>query len=178
MSCAVASTWPSGGRRSTNRRTPSSRTYVRFERPPATSVASGGPASRPGCCRSSQAVTAARSRPGGASDMCVMMSRMPRTRVLTPLRWSDMDAYGHVNNVQFLRLLEDARVVAFAAAGSDEGGAVVATGLLVARSQIEYLEPLVYRTAPVAIDLWLTGLAGASFDLGYEVLDEEPEQGA
>ena len=86
------------------------------------------------------------------------MAVMPRTRVLTPLRWSDMDAYGHVNNVQFLRLLEDARVVAFAAAGSDEGGSVVETGLLVARSQIEYLEPLVYRTAPVAIDLWLTDL--------------------
>ena len=33
-------------------------------------------------------------------------------RVDVPLRWSDMDAYGHVNNVQFLRLLEDARVVA------------------------------------------------------------------
>ena len=28
-------------------------------------------------------------------------------------RWADNDAYGHVNNVQFLRLLEDARVVAF-----------------------------------------------------------------
>ena len=105
------------------------------------------------------------------------MWRMPRTRVLTPLRWSDMDAYGHVNNVQFLRLLEDARVVAFAAAGSDEGGSVVETGLLVARSQIEYLEPLVYRAAPVAIDLWLTDLATASFDLGYEVLDEDaPDQ--
>ena len=102
------------------------------------------------------------------------MGRMPRTRVLTPLRWSDMDAYGHVNNVQFLRLLEDARVVAFAAAGSDEGGSVVETGLLVARSQIEYLQPLVYRTAPVAIDLWLTDLQGASFDLGYEVLDDDP----
>ncbi len=105
------------------------------------------------------------------------MWRMPRTRVLTPLRWSDMDAYGHVNNVQFLRLLEDARVVAFAAAGSDEGGSVVETGLLVARSQIEYLEPLVYRTAPVAIDLWLTDLQAASFDLGYEVLDEAGEAG-
>jgi acyl-CoA thioester hydrolase len=105
------------------------------------------------------------------------MALMPRTRVLTPLRWSDMDAYGHVNNVQFLRLLEDARVVAFAAAGSDEGGSVVETGLLVARSEIEYLEPLVYRTAPVAIDLWLTGLAGASFDLGYEVLDEQGDDG-
>jgi acyl-CoA thioester hydrolase len=98
---------------------------------------------------------------------------MPRTRVLTPLRWSDMDAYGHVNNVQFLRLLEDARVVAFAAAGSDEGGDVVETGLLVARQQIEYLHPLVYRTAPVAIDLWLTDLQTASFDLGYEVLDDD-----
>jgi acyl-CoA thioester hydrolase len=87
-----------------------------------------------------------------------------------------MDAYGHVNNVQFLRLIEDARVVAFAAAGSDEGGSVVATGLLVARSEIEYVEPLVYRTTPVAIDLWVTGFAGASFDLQYEVRDDpEPD---
>ncbi len=97
---------------------------------------------------------------------------MPRHRVLTPLRWSDMDAYGHVNNVQFLRLVEDARVVAFAAAGSDEGGSVVNTGLLVARSEIEYVEPLVYRTVPVAIDLWVTAFAGASFDLQYEVRDD------
>ena len=83
-----------------------------------------------------------------------------------------MDAYGHVNNVQFLRLLEDARVVAFAAAGSDHGGTMVDTGLLVAGQRIEYLEPLVYRTAPVAIDLWVTRLSAASFDLGYEVLDD------
>ena len=103
---------------------------------------------------------------------------MARHRVLTPLRWSDMDAYGHVNNVQFLRLIEDARVVAFAAAGSDEGGSVVETGLLVARSEIEYLEPLVYRTEPVAIDLWVTELAGASFEMGYEVLDEQGSDGA
>jgi acyl-CoA thioester hydrolase len=103
---------------------------------------------------------------------------MPRHRILTPLRWSDMDAYGHVNNVQFLRLLEDARVMAFSAHGSDEGGSVVDTGLLVARSEIEYLAPLVYRTAPVAIDLWVTEIAGASFGMGYEVLDEFGVDGA
>ena len=88
-----------------------------------------------------------------------------------------MDAYGHVNNVQFLRLLEDARVIAFAARGSDEGGSVVDTGLLVARSEIEYLEPLVYRPTPVAIDLWVTAVAGASFDMGYEVRDETGSDG-
>ncbi|MDX1654496.1 MAG: thioesterase family protein [Candidatus Competibacteraceae bacterium] len=27
-----------------------------------------------------------------------------------PVRWGDMDAFGHVNNVQFLRYLESARV--------------------------------------------------------------------
>ena len=97
---------------------------------------------------------------------------MPRHRVLTPLRWSDMDAYGHVNNVQFLRLLEDARVIAFAAHGSDEGGSMVSTGLIVARSEIEYLRPLVFRPAPVAIDVWVTHVATADFDLGYEVLDQ------
>ncbi|MFP5335206.1 MAG: acyl-CoA thioesterase, partial [Actinomycetes bacterium] len=30
---------------------------------------------------------------------------MARLRFPMPLRWSDMDAYGHVNNVVFLRLL-------------------------------------------------------------------------
>ncbi|MEJ2579082.1 MAG: acyl-CoA thioesterase [Kineosporiaceae bacterium] len=102
---------------------------------------------------------------------------MPRHRVLTPLRWSDMDAYGHVNNVQFLRLLEDARVVAFSARGSDEGGSLLDTGLLVARSEIEYLQPLVYRPEPVAIDLWVTAVSTASFDLGYEVLDVAGPEG-
>jgi acyl-CoA thioester hydrolase len=106
------------------------------------------------------------------------MCAMPRHRVLTPLRWSDMDAYGHVNNVQFLRLLEDARVIAFAASGSDDGGSLVDTGLLVARSEIEYLAPLVYRPEPVAIDMWVTAIAGASFELGYEVRDEHGADGA
>jgi acyl-CoA thioester hydrolase len=90
---------------------------------------------------------------------------------MTPLRWSDMDAYGHVNSVQFLRLLEDARVSAFAATSTHGGGAVVDTALFVARQQIEYLAPLVYRPAPVAIDLWVTRLDVASFDLGYQVVD-------
>ena len=97
---------------------------------------------------------------------------MPRQRISTPLRWSDMDAYGHVNNVVFLRLLEDARVVAFHGHGSDDGGNVVETGLLVARHEIDYLRPLHYRPEPVAIDLWVTELGAASFEMNYEVLDD------
>jgi acyl-CoA thioester hydrolase len=95
--------------------------------------------------------------------------RMPRHRVMTPLRWSDSDAYGHINNVQFIRLLEEARVIAFnlGAAESETPD----TALLVARTEIEYFEPLLFRIAPIAIDLWVTRIGAADFDMAYEVLD-------
>jgi len=102
---------------------------------------------------------------------------MPRQRIPTPLRWSDMDAYGHVNNVQYLRLLEDARVVAFHGHDSDDGGNVVETGLLVARHEIDYLRPLHYRPDPVSIDLWVTNLGAATFEMNYEVLDDVAPDG-
>lgn len=97
---------------------------------------------------------------------------MPRHRVLTPLRWSDMDIYGHVNNVQFLRIMEEARVIAFSdVADGDE--TLPATGLLVARTEIEYLNPLLYRPAPIAVDIWVTRVGAAEFDMAYEVLDRD-----
>lgn len=108
------------------------------------------------------------------------MIGMPRHRVLIPLRWSDMDAYGHVNSVQFLRLLEDARVQAFGVQGaaiavSGPGHDVPPTGLVVARAEIEYLDQLVFRPAPVSIDLWVVSIGAADFDIAYEVLDPGPE---
>jgi len=87
-----------------------------------------------------------------------------------PLRWSDMDAYGHVNNVQFLRLLEDARVTGFQEwFGKDRG--LLDEGVVVARHEIEYLAPLDFRHAPVSVDMWATKISGSSFNLGYEVRD-------
>ena len=81
-----------------------------------------------------------------------------------------MDAYGHVNNVQFLRLLEDARVVAFAQwFGPDRS--LLDEGVVVARHEIEYLAPLDFRPAPISVDMWATRISGASFDLAYEVRD-------
>lgn len=98
--------------------------------------------------------------------MCVM----PRHRVQIPLRWSDTDAYGHINNVLFLRLLEEARVQVLDdyLAASAEGPR---TALLVARSEIEHKDPLIYRVAPVTVDLWVTRIGAADFDMAYEILD-------
>lgn len=93
-------------------------------------------------------------------------------RFLVPLRWSDMDAYGHVNNVQFLRLLEDARVIAFREWFGEER-TMLDSGVLVARHEIEYLAPLTFRHAPIAVDLWTTKIGGARFDVSYEVRDPD-----
>jgi len=81
-----------------------------------------------------------------------------------------MDAYGHVNNVQFLRLLEDARVIAFEQwFGPDRN--LLNEGVVVARHEIEYLAPLDFRQAPISVDMWATKISGARFDLAYEMRD-------
>ena len=58
---------------------------------------------------------------------------MTRLHVPVTLRWSDLDAYAHVNNVAMFRLLEDARITAFwqhpeAPEGEEWPTAVVPTG--------------------------------------------------
>ncbi|MFX4291047.1 acyl-CoA thioesterase [Streptomyces bohaiensis] len=92
-----------------------------------------------------------------------------------PLRWSDMDAFGHVNNVVFLRYLEEARIDFMwrlaREVGSGADGEPFTGGSVVARHEIDYLRPLVHRHDPVAIDIWVTKTGAASATFGYEVLD-------
>jgi acyl-CoA thioester hydrolase len=94
-------------------------------------------------------------------------------RVRIALRWSDMDAYGHVNNVEFLRLLEEARVRALHDWAPEARACLVEGALLVADARIEYLAPLAFRPPPVPIDIWVTDVRPASFRFCYEVLDDE-----
>ncbi|MFB9376931.1 acyl-CoA thioesterase [Kineococcus gynurae] len=100
---------------------------------------------------------------------------MARRRILLELRWGDMDAYQHVNNVQIMRLLEEARVRAFGLAAPDGSAAMLATGMVVAGHTVDYLAPLDYRIAPVAVDLWVERVGGASFTVGYEILEPDAE---
>ncbi|HWM39717.1 MAG TPA: thioesterase family protein [Streptomyces sp.] len=95
-----------------------------------------------------------------------------------PLRWSDMDAFGHVNNVVYLRYLEEARIdFMFRLAGESvlsSGGEVpFKGGSVVARHEIDYLRPLFHRHEPVTIETWVTKLNAASATLAYEIKDAQ-----
>jgi acyl-CoA thioester hydrolase len=102
-----------------------------------------------------------------------------RIHVQIPLRWSDFDAYAHVNNAEMLRVLEEARIQAMWR--PDDGSVSNAptavmdvrpgaeTLALIARQEIEYVVPIPYMRAPLDIEMWAGALGGASIDVNYEV---------
>lgn len=79
-----------------------------------------------------------------------------------------MDAYGHVNNVVFLRYLEEARIDFLFRPEKD-----FKQGSVVARHEIDYKRQLVHRHAPVDVELWVTQIRAASFTITYEVKDPD-----
>ncbi|MGP4111617.1 acyl-CoA thioesterase [Streptomyces sp. 4N509B] len=92
------------------------------------------------------------------------------------MRWADMDSFGHVNNVVFLRYLEEARSDLFFRAAREASVTGFSGGAVVARHEIDYKRPLTYRPEPVVVEMWVTRLGGASISVAYEIKDP-PEPG-
>ncbi|TAM91984.1 MAG: acyl-CoA thioesterase [Jatrophihabitans sp.] len=83
-----------------------------------------------------------------------------------PMRWSDMDAYRHINNSAYLAYLEQARVAMFF--HRQEG---FSAGTVISRHEIDYLRPVVYHPEPLRLELWIDAVRAASFVVHYEVFD-------
>lgn len=110
---------------------------------------------------------------------------MTRIHVPIQLRWSDFDAYAHVNNAEMLRILEEARIEAFwrpdASAAPDQvrptavidAGPGATTFSLIARQEVEYLAPIPYQRSPIMVELWVGHIGAASFQVCYEVYSPE-----
>ncbi|MFL6054454.1 MAG: acyl-CoA thioesterase [Actinoallomurus sp.] len=88
------------------------------------------------------------------------------------VRFSDIDSLGHVNNCRYLTYLEDARVAMFFTDPEREGRRPL-RGLVVARHEIDYRQPLLLRPDPVRVETRVTEIRAASFGLAYEVRDDE-----
>lgn len=100
-----------------------------------------------------------------------------REHLAIQLRWGDLDAYNHVNNVAVMRLLEEARVRAFWAPDRDDDEGHPTAVLdrdgdalsIIAGHRVEYLREIGYQHAPLEVQLWVSRLGGASFEIAYEV---------
>ncbi|GAA2089514.1 thioesterase family protein [Streptomyces albiaxialis] len=98
-----------------------------------------------------------------------------RFRYRCPLRWSDMDAFGHVNNAVYLRYLEEARIDFTSRLARQSAPSAFTGGSVVARHEIDYLRPLTHQHDPVTIEMWVTKLSAASITFAYEIKDAEAE---
>ena len=96
---------------------------------------------------------------------------MARHRFACPLRWSDVDVYGIVNNVAFARYLEEARVDLIGCMAPSEQDSFLRRGSVVVRHEIDYQNPLVHRRGPVEIEVWVSGLRASTVTISYLVKD-------
>ncbi len=85
-----------------------------------------------------------------------------------PVRWSDMDVYGHVNNARFLTLYEEARVALMFIGAREHGFTSFERGVVISRHEVDYLRPVDY-TDPVRIELWLEEIRASRFVIRYEL---------
>ncbi|WP_431952284.1 acyl-CoA thioesterase [Actinacidiphila sp. bgisy167] len=90
-----------------------------------------------------------------------------------PLRWADADAYGHVNNVLFLRYVEEARTRMFQEILPADEASRRQCAFVVRRSTVDYHAPLVYREDPVDVQVRVIRGRGAILELGYEIRDAD-----
>ena len=104
-----------------------------------------------------------------------------------PVRWADLDAYGHVNNAAVMTLLEEARIAAFWPVPAEQaehvsgpapmplpvGGAGSPVQTVIASQRIEYARTLEHRRDGVVVRLWISRVGGASLSVDYLVLTQD-----
>ena len=98
------------------------------------------------------------------------MARVRHT-VAVPMRWSDMDAYQHINNVAFLGYFEMARISLFREQPTHDLRTGQRRGLIVAAHEIAYKRQVVYSSTPLQVDVWITDVRAATFLCRYELFD-------
>jgi len=86
------------------------------------------------------------------------------------VRWSDQDAYGHVNHARVVTLLEDARTAMLFHAATKAGVEDFAGGLLVAALDVAYKRPIVWSPTGVRVEMTALDVRAASFRVAYRLL--------
>jgi len=83
------------------------------------------------------------------------------------VRWSDLDSYGHANNVKFYDYIQEGRIALLAEAfpwSPDEMWVVV-------RQDLDYRRPLDFRVEPYEVATSVAEIGGRSFTLTAEIRD-------
>jgi acyl-CoA thioester hydrolase len=87
------------------------------------------------------------------------------------VRWSDVDAYGHVNNVKYFEYYQEARIAFLATCGQTLLRAEGTEQYVVARLTVDYRRAIVFRAEPFPIDSWISRVGTSSYDVESHIRD-------
>lgn len=93
------------------------------------------------------------------------------------VRWSDLDSYGHANNVKYYDYVQEARIALISQAlGWLERTSPTADDVwLVVRQDLDYRRPLDFRVAPYRVNTVVTDVGNRSIRLAAQI--DDPETG-
>ena len=91
-------------------------------------------------------------------------------RMPIPLRWSDLDAFNHVNNARYLTFLEQARIEWFETIG--EAWVTEVSAPVVASATLNFKRPIEYP-ATVFVELFTEKLGTSSVVIGHRIVNAE-----
>lgn len=101
--------------------------------------------------------------------------RNPEGHYPVHVRFSDVDVYGHVNNVKYFEYFQEARIALLAGLLSRARGAAAdpLTRTVVARTEVDYRVPILFRPEPY--DLWsrIVRVGRTSMVIESEICDGE-----
>ena len=90
-----------------------------------------------------------------------------------PVRWSDMDAFGHINHARMVTLMEEARIewlmaARNAGASADDVAALIMSAMIV-HVEIRYQRQLRHDDTPLRVGMWISSHRSVDFTIGYEI---------
>jgi acyl-CoA thioester hydrolase len=88
------------------------------------------------------------------------------------VRYSDLDAQGHVNNARVLTLLEEARVDWLYTDAPRHGADQLVRAIVVASLDIQYKRPIIFGP-PARVSLGVSKIGKASFTVDYVVTSDD-----
>jgi len=88
------------------------------------------------------------------------------------VRFSDVDVYGHVNNVKYFEYYQEARTRMMAALRGVPAGADWPFPVVVARTDVDYRRPILFRPEEYVVESVITRIGRSSFTVDSEIKDE------
>jgi acyl-CoA thioester hydrolase len=89
------------------------------------------------------------------------------------VRFSDVDVYGHVNNVKYFEYYQEARIAFVLSLSGGLFDPDSSMRQVVARIDVDYKRPIVFRPEPYTVETWVSRIGTSSYGLSCRIVDED-----